>query len=105
MWTPRPLYVSLRLLNLLGSLLFAACGAGTIQISDAGVHGPAAPSDLTTRAIDHAVPPVVLHDPAPGTLEMLVRVNMPGEGADRGNTMIGLSLLPHGTPVQILENA
>lgn len=105
MWTPRPLSVLLNLLGLLCSLLFAACGAGMIQTSDAGVHGSATPSDLTPRAIDHAVPPLVLHNPAPGALDVLVSVNMPGEGAERGKTIIGLSFLSHGTPVQILGNA
>jgi hypothetical protein len=47
---------------------------------------------------------VVLHDPAPGELEVVFNVNMLGYGADRGNTMIGLSFLSHGNVVQLVGN-
>ncbi|GCE13526.1 hypothetical protein [Tengunoibacter tsumagoiensis] len=51
---------------------------------------------------DHAVSPIVLHDAAPGELEVLFNVNMPQNGADNGNVIIGLSFLSHGNPVQLL---
>jgi hypothetical protein len=47
---------------------------------------------------------VILHDPAPGALQVVLSVNMPGDGADRGNTMIGLSFLSQGKAVQLVGN-
>ena len=48
------------------------------------------------------VPLVILHDPAPGGLEVVFNVNIGGYGADHDKTMIGLSFLSHGNVVQLV---
>ncbi len=102
----RPILSLLSMLGLLCFLQFAACGnQGVGRSVHGGAQGTpvaAVPSALSQSTIDHAVPPVVLHDPAPGELEVVFNVNMPGYGADRGNTMIGLSFLSHGNAVQLV---
>jgi hypothetical protein len=102
----RPILSLLSMLGLLCCLQFAACGnRGVGRSVHGGAQGTpvaAVPSDLSQSTIDHSVPPVVLHDPAPGELEVVFNVNMPGYGADRGNTMIGLSFLSHGNVVQLV---
>lgn len=90
-------------LGLLLSLPLAACGGLAYSVSQAATGNPrtGATPGQASSGVDHAVPPVILHNPAPGTLEVTFNVNIAGYGADRGNTMIGLSFLSHGNTVQL----
>lgn len=47
---------------------------------------------------------MVLHDPAPHELEVLLAITMGGYGDDRDKTMIGLSFSSHGKGVQLVGN-
>lgn len=94
----RPIRSLLRLLGLLCCLQLAACGSQGILVSQRG--SPSSTSSQSTT--DYAVPPVILHDPTPGELEVVLSVNIGGYGADRDQTMISLSFLSHGNAVQLI---
>ena len=89
---------------LLCSLLIAACGSQEIRLPGLvqQAQSTAVPSPNTQSRSDRAVPPVILHNPAPHELEVVFDVNMTSSGADSGNMSIGLSFLSHGNPVQLL---
>ena len=101
----RPLCVfPLSTLTLLCCLLIAACGSQEIRLPGLAqqAQSTAAPSPNTQSISDRAIPPVILHNPAPHELEVVFDVNMTSSGADSGNMIIGLSFLSHGNPVQLL---
>lgn len=90
-------------LSLFLSLQLAACGGPAYPVSQAatGNSQTGATPGQASSGVDHAVPLVILHDPAPGALEVVFNIDIAGYGADRGNTMIGLSFLSHGSVVQL----
>ena len=101
----RPMRYLLRLLGLLCCLQLAACGSQSIPGSQRVDLNPqrASPSPPSSQSTtDYAVPPLILHDPTPGELEVVFNVNMGEYGADRDKTMIGLSFLSHGNVVQLV---
>jgi hypothetical protein len=91
-------------LGLLFCLQLAACGSQGIPGSQRANGTPHLDSSTSSfpSISDRAIPPVILHDPAPGELEVSFNVNIAGYGADRGNTLIGLSFLSHGNTVQLI---
>ncbi len=103
----RPTLYLLVALGLLFCLQLTACGSQGIPGSQgkdgksqsAQMAGPFSASSQSTT--DYAVPPVIVHNPAPGGLEVVFNVNMGGYGADREQTTIGLSFLSHGKAVQL----
>ncbi len=103
----RPTPYLLVALGLLFCLQLTACGSQGIPGSQgkdgksqsAQMADPFSSSSQSTT--DYAVPPVILHNPAPGGLEVVFNVNMGGYGADREQTTIGLSFLSHGMVVQL----
>jgi hypothetical protein len=103
----RPTLYLLGVLGLLFCLQLTACGSQGIPGSQgkdgksqsAQMAGPFSSSSQSTT--DYAVPPVILHNPAPGGLEVVFNVNMGGYGADREQTTIGLSFLSHEKVVQL----
>ncbi len=94
-------------LGLLFCLQLTACGSQGIPGSQGKdgksqrlqIAGPFSASSQSTT--DYAVPPVIVHDPAPSGLEVVFNVKMGGYGADREQTTIGLSFLSHGNVVQL----
>jgi hypothetical protein len=103
----RPTLYLLVALGLLFCLQLTACGSQGMPGSQgkdgksqsAQMAGPFSASSQSTT--DYAVPPVIVHHPAPGGLEVVFNVNMGGYGADREQTTIGLSFLSHGKVVQL----
>lgn len=101
----RPHRSLLRVLGLFCCLQLVACGSQGIpgsQSVDTKPHRASSPPSSSQSTTDYAVPPVILHDPTPGKLEVVFNVNMGGYGADRDQTMIGLSFLSHGNVVQLV---
>ncbi len=106
----RPTLYLLVALGLLFCLQLTACGSQGMPGSQgkdgksqsAQMAGPFSSSSQSTT--DYAVPPVIVHDPAPGGLEVVFNVNMGGYGADREQTTIGLSFLSHGKVVQLADH-
>ncbi len=103
MRTQRVIPVLCSVLILFFALQLAACGGPAFSVSQAVQGSPAAASipGQVRSAVDHSIPPVILRDPVPGTLEAALNVNIAGYGADRGNTMIGLVFLSRGNVVQL----
>lgn len=91
-------------LALLCCVLIAACGSHEIRLPGLvqQAQSTVAPSPNTQSMIDRAIPPVILHNPAPHELEVVFHVNITSSGADSGNMIIGLGFLSHGNPVQLL---
>lgn len=104
MRSQRPILYVFISLSLLFCLELAACGSQGIPGPEGANGNPQAgsPPSSFQSISDQAVPPVILHDPAPGELEVSFNVNIAGYGADRGNTLIGLSFLSHGKVVQLI---